>query len=167
VVLVLDLARDAAGVVERSEDQVAAGQRQVGGEHRALLAFALLGDLDHDRLAAFEDLLDLRVPRVLRLEVERLLHDVADGEEAVSLAAVLDEGGVQAGLDRGDGAPVDVAADEAAIGDLDLVVLQGRVADDRQAHFLRALGVDQHAAGHGVSFNLSSRWVECGGPMGR
>ena len=149
-VLVLDLARHAAGVVERGQHQVAAGEREAGGERRALLADGVLGHLDDDRLALLQDVLDARVA-ALGLAVVGLGDHVLDGQEAVALGAVVDEGGVQAGLDVGDDAAVDVAAGEARFGDVHLVVLQGVALDDGDTQLFRTLRVDQHSASQDVS----------------
>src|SRR4029079_6910994 len=56
--LVGDLARDADAVEPGHQDQVAAGDADVGREGRALGADALLDDLDEHLVAAAEDLLD-------------------------------------------------------------------------------------------------------------
>ena len=53
-----DLARDAHVFERRHVDHVAAGQRDVRGDARALLAQRLLGDLNDDLLAFFEQVAD-------------------------------------------------------------------------------------------------------------
>ena len=64
--------------------------------------------------------------------------DVLDRQEAMPLGAVVDEGGVQAGLDAGDDAAVDVAAGQARLGDVHLVVFQDVPLDDGDAALLDA-----------------------------
>ena len=156
-----------AGV--RHQDAVAAGERQIGGERRALVAALLLDHLDQHDLAALDDLLDLvaaQQPRALPgLLVEvlgRLLVgvgrdrerrvvaaasrgglvgarrrprpprrpagsgslqqlpvglrdlvvvgvDLAERQEAVALAAIVDERRLERGFDPGDLGEVDVS----------------------------------------------------------
>ena len=93
----------------------------------------LAGDLNHDRLPFFEHVLDAGTCPLLGLLVEGILHDVLNREETVALHAVVDKGGVQAGLDVGDDAEVDVAASEAALGDVYFVVVERRVTGDCDA----------------------------------
>ena len=58
-VLALDAARDAAAArVVRHQHQVAAGERDEGGERRALVAALVLVDLDDQLLAFLERVLD-------------------------------------------------------------------------------------------------------------
>ena len=66
---------------------VAAGERQIGGERRALAAALFLDDLHQDDLAALDDLLDLVGAHAPARALRHLLHGV--------LGADL--------LDRGDG----------------------------------------------------------------
>ncbi len=55
-----DLARDAAAARRvRHQHRIAAGERQIGGERRALVAALFLDDLHQQDLAALDDFLDL------------------------------------------------------------------------------------------------------------
>ena len=67
---------------------------------------------------------------------------ILDRKEAVSLGPVVDKGGVEARLYGGDDAPVDIAARQAALGDLDLEVLQHIAFDDGDAELFRHTGID-------------------------
>ena len=59
-----DLARHAAAAAGvRHQHAIAPGERQVGGQRRALVAALFLGDLHQHDLPALDDLLDLVVPR--------------------------------------------------------------------------------------------------------
>ncbi len=107
-------------------------------------------DLDDDGLALFEDFLDAGM-RGVRLAVEGLGDDVLNGQETVALGAVVDEGGVQAGLNAGDDSAVDVAAGEAGFRYVDFVVLQDVALDDGDTQLFRPLRVDQHSASQAVS----------------
>ena len=60
----------------------------------------------------------------------------------MALRTVVDKRGVEAGLDRCDHAARDLAAGQAALGDLDLEVLQDIVLDNRDAELLRYTGID-------------------------
>ncbi|MEZ5313574.1 MAG: hypothetical protein R2862_07925 [Thermoanaerobaculia bacterium] len=154
--LVLDLARHPAGVVERGEDQVAAGEREVGGDRGALRSLGFAGDLHHDRLALLQDVVDLRPAPRFGILVARLVDDVLDGEEAVLAAAEVDEGGVQGGLEVGDDTAVDVAPRQTALSHFDLVVFEPEIGDDRDTQLLRASGVDQHLSRQANSWMIRS-----------
>ena len=94
---------------------------------------------------------------------------VLDGQEAVALQAVVDERGVQAGLDVGDDPAVDVAAGQPRLGDVHLVVFQVVAMDDGDTQLFRALRVDQHLATQ-VRSNLRGYRdfaSACGGMDGR
>ena len=58
VFVAFDFARDADAAEGRHEDQVAAGDADVGGEGRAFGAHAFFDDLDEDFVAALEDVLN-------------------------------------------------------------------------------------------------------------
>ena len=79
-----DLAGDAAaarGV--RHQHAVAAGEAQVGGQRRALVAALLLDDLHQQDLADLEDLLDLVAALAHRLARRALLLDVVAADRLV------------------------------------------------------------------------------------
>src|SRR5690606_14718514 len=96
------------------------GDGEVRGEGRALGADALLEDLDLDLVAAAEALLNGRSLAARGLLADALGGlvvltgevagvDVGDVEEPVLFDAEVDEGGLDGGLDVGDGADVNVA----------------------------------------------------------
>ena len=104
----------------RHEHQVAARQRDVRGDARALGAERLLEHLDHDLLALVQPLLDRRAahaPPPLLLGGEQvlgqLLEHVGDVEERVALEPEVDERRLHAGQHARDPALVDVADDAA------------------------------------------------------
>ena len=85
-----DLAADAAaarGV--RHQHRIAAGERQIGGQRRALGAALLLDHLHQHHLPALDDLLDLVLPARARHALGHFLHGVgaADRFDDLFLAA--------------------------------------------------------------------------------
>ena len=80
-----DLARDAAAAAGvRHQHRIAAGEREIGGERRALVAALFLDDLDQQDLAALDDFLDL----VLRAMGSPALGDLL---ERIAAADLLDD----------------------------------------------------------------------------
>ena len=115
--LTLDAAGYAAGAgIVGHEHQIAPGQADEGGERGALVAALLLLDLDDDLLALGQGGLDA----VLAVAAEVVLGDLLEREEAVPIAAVVDEGGFQTRLDAGDAPLVDVGLALLAAADLDV-----------------------------------------------
>src|SRR5262249_8402697 len=117
--LALDAARDAAAArVVRHQHEVAAGERDVRGERRALVAALVLVDLD-DELHPFAELVlhpaataavavvVLAVAAARALQV--LARDFLERQEAVALSAVVDEARFEARLDARNHGLVDVA----------------------------------------------------------
>src|SRR5215211_2252699 len=136
-----EAAADAEGVVLGLQHQVAAGQRHLGGQAGPLGPDGVLGDLDEDRLAGLEDLLD---PRGLAVEVLLVVVDLAGVQHGVAAPADVDEGGLHAGQDVLDPAEVDVADHRAARLAGHVVLDQGRALEHADLGPLGALG-DDHA----------------------
>ncbi len=131
----LDLARDAAELAGRHEDQVAAGERDVGRDPGALEAARLLDDLDQHVVAAADLLVD-GVAGAARgdldvADVERRLVDVVDVEEGVAAQPDVAEAGAHAGQDVDDLPFVDRADD--ALFALDVDLRETTVLEDRDA----------------------------------
>ncbi|MNS90174.1 hypothetical protein D3C72_1242120 [compost metagenome] len=144
-VLALDAARYATATrVVRHQHQVAAGQRDKGGQGGALVAALFLLDLDDQFLAFVQGVLDARVAHVHAVLEERTGHFL-ERQEAVALFAVVDEAGFQRGLDAGDDALVDVALALLAPGGFDVDIDQFLTIDDRDAQFFLLRRVEQHA----------------------
>ena len=117
-----EAAADADARAVRRVDQVAAGDRDVHREPRALRLQRVLDHLDEDLLARLDQLVDPRAfagaaaaPRRLRAVRQ---DDLVDVQEAVALEADVDEGGLHAGQDVVDLALVDVADDRATTATL-------------------------------------------------
>ena len=143
-VVAFDAARHAtaARVVGHQHD-VAAGQRDKGGQGRALVAAFFLFDLDDQFLAFLDHLVDAGLAGGHAFG-EILTRDFLERQEAVAVFAVVDEAGFQRGLDAGDDGLVDVALALFAPFDFDFVVEEFLSIDDGQAAFFRLRGIDQH-----------------------
>ena len=74
--------------------------------------------------------------------------DFAEGEEAVPVAAVFDEGRLQAGLYPDHLGEIDVALELALGRCLDIEILEPVTIQHHHAGFFRVRGVDQHSLGH-------------------
>ena len=75
--------------------------------------------------------------------------DLAEGEEAVAVAAVLDEGGLEARLHPHDAGEVDVALQRAAVLGLEVEILNPVPVQHHHPRLFGVGGIDQHALGHG------------------
>jgi hypothetical protein len=80
-----------------------------------------------------------------RRRLEVAAGDFLEGQEAVALGAVIDEGGFEAGLDAGDDALVDVALALLLVGGFDVEVDQLLTIDDRDAQLFGLRRIEQHA----------------------
>ncbi len=125
---VLEATRDARPLAVRHVDEEAPGQRDLGRQAGALRLHRVLDRLDHDRLAALDQILDL--PRALPA-LELGPDDLVDVEEPVLLEADLDERGLHPGEDVVDDSEVDVARDRAALRALEVDLGDPVVLEDR------------------------------------
>ncbi|MNS73921.1 hypothetical protein D3C72_1073800 [compost metagenome] len=154
-VVALDAARHATatGVVGHQHD-IAAGQRDEGGEGRALVAAFFLFDLDGEFLAFTDHVLDAGLAGRHAFG-EILLGDFLERQEAVAVFAVVDETGFERRLDAGHDRLVDVALALFAPFDFDFVVEQFLPVDDGQAAFFGLRGIDQHPLHDALSLYVS------------
>ncbi|WP_349629979.1 hypothetical protein [Bradyrhizobium tropiciagri] len=74
--------------------------------------------------------------------------DFAEGQEAVTVAAILDEGGLQRRLYARDLGEVNVAAQLFALGGLEIKLFDAIAADHNDPGLFRVGGIDQHLVGH-------------------
>ena len=101
-----DLAADAAAARRvRHQHRIAAGERQIGGERRALGAALLLDHLHQHDLPALDDFLDLVLPAQPRRALGHFLHGVGAADQfddfLLAFGAVgVDFGDVGGGTDR-------------------------------------------------------------------
>jgi hypothetical protein len=74
--------------------------------------------------------------------------DFAEGEEAVAVAAIFDEGRLQRRLYARDLGEVDIAAQLLALGGLEIKFFDAIAADHNDPGLFRMGGIDQHLVGH-------------------
>jgi hypothetical protein len=72
----------------------------------------------------------------------------AEGEEAVAVAAIFDEGRLQRRLYPRDLGEVDIAAQLLALGGLEIKLFDAIAADHNDPGLFRVGGIDQHFVGH-------------------
>ncbi len=136
----------------------AAAAAAAAGLVAALLALATLRALAAlTALLAFGALLVLALGPRLLLEERHPVGDrnlvvvgvdLAEGEEAVAVAPVLDEGGLQRRLDPRDLGEIDVAAQLAAASGLEVEFLDLGTLDRHHPGLFRVGGIDEHLVGH-------------------
>ena len=143
-VLAFDAAADTtAARVVRHQHDIAAGQRNEGGQRRTLVAALFLFDLHQQFIAFLDHVLDARLAG-RHAGGEELARDFLERQKAVAVFAVVDETGFQAGLDAGHDGLVNIALALFAPFDLDFVIEQLLSIDDGQAPLFGLGGIDQH-----------------------
>ena len=144
-VFALDAARHATGTrVVGHQHQEAAGERDEGGEGGALVAAFFLFDLDDDFLTLGEQVAHVVAPAV-RVLAEVVLGDFLQRQEAVALRAVIDEAGLERGLDARDSSFVDVGFLLFLGRDFDGKVVQLLAINQRDAQLLLLSCIDEHS----------------------
>jgi hypothetical protein len=143
--LVADATREGDAGLARGVDQVAAGQRQLGGEPRPLVGERVLGHLDEERFALVDAAIDLG--RAVLGAGARGEHRLAGGQEAVAREADIDEGGVEPGRHPIHPAEEDVADNAAAARALDQHLAYPAVGDQRHPGLEQAV-VDEDLVDH-------------------
>jgi hypothetical protein len=138
-------ARHATGArVVGHQHQEAAGEGDEGGEGGALVATFFLLDLDDDFLALGEQVAHVVAPAV-RVLAEVVLGDFLQRQEAVALRAVVDEAGLERGLDARDPSFVDVGFLLFLGRDFDGKVVQLLAINQRDAQLLLLSCIDEHS----------------------
>ena len=74
--------------------------------------------------------------------------DLAEGEEAMAVAAILDKGGLERGLHPGHFGEIDVSAELFVAGGFEVEIVNLAVVDDRHPCFFGMGGVDKHQSAH-------------------
>jgi hypothetical protein len=113
------------------------GATPVGAVFAFLLGFAM------GTLIGFDQRLTIRDRDLIIVGM-----DFAEGEEAVPVAAIFDEGGLQGRLYARNFGEVDVAAQLLALGSLEIKFFNAIAADHNDPGLFRVGGVDQHFVGH-------------------
>ena len=130
-----DAARDAAPTrVVGHQYQVAACQRNEGGQGSALVAAFVLVYLNNQLLADAQCILDARLAG-FKVRLEIAARDFLEGQKAVAIGAVVNKGRFEAGLDAGDDGFVDIALALFFGGRLDVDVDQFLTINNRDAEF--------------------------------
>nr|WP_309144746.1 hypothetical protein [Bradyrhizobium sp. CCGB12] len=83
--------------------------------------------------------------------------DFAEGEEAVAVAAIFDESGLERGFDPGDLGEVDIPAQLLALCGLEIKLFDAIAADHDDPGLLRVGGIDQHLVGHVLTLGGGGR----------
>jgi hypothetical protein len=93
--------------------------------------------------------------------------DFAEGEEAVAVAAIFDEGGLERGFDPGDLGEVDIPAQLLALRGLEIKLFDAIAADHDDPGLFRVGGIDQHLVGHVLTLGGGGRdspWAQAALP---
>jgi hypothetical protein len=144
LVFVLDLLRHARGRHRRHADQIARGDRDVGGQTRALGAERVFDHLDHDHVALVHQLVDLVAARL-----PRRADDVGSVQKGRTLQTDVDEGRLHPRQYATDTPLVDVADQTAALGALDDDLLHHAVLDHGDAGLGRG-DIDENLFTHSI-----------------
>ncbi|WP_311982162.1 hypothetical protein [Bradyrhizobium japonicum] len=84
--------------------------------------------------------------------------DFAEGEEAVAVAAIFDESGLERGFDPCDLGQVDIPAQLLALRGLEIKLFDAIAADHDDPGLLRVGGIDQHLVGHVLTLGGGGRF---------
>jgi hypothetical protein len=87
--------------------------------------------------------------------------DFAEGEKAVTVAAIFDEGGLKGRFYARDLGEVDVAAQLFALGGLEIKLFDTIAADHNDPGLFQVGGVDQHFVGHFGTLDGGGRVYRC------
>ncbi|WP_269465440.1 hypothetical protein [Bradyrhizobium sp. CCGE-LA001] len=83
--------------------------------------------------------------------------DFAEGEEAVAVAAIFDESGLERGFDPRDLGEVDIPAQLLALRGLEIKLFDAIAADHDDPGLFRVGGIDQHLVGHVLTLGGGGR----------
>ena len=156
-VVTLDTAADATPTrVVGHEHHVATSQADERGQRRAFVAALFFFDLHQERLTLFDHVLNARLADGHAFS-KVLAGDFFEGQEAVTVFAVVNKAGFERRLDTGHHRLVDVALALFATFNFDFVVEEFLSVDDGQAALFSLRGVDQHPFHD--AFLLLSAWA--------
>ncbi|MGV7218009.1 hypothetical protein [Bradyrhizobium sp. UFLA05-112] len=83
--------------------------------------------------------------------------DFAEGKEAVAVAAIFDEGGLEGRFDPCDLGEIDIAAQLLALRGLEIKLFDAIAADHDDPGLFRVGGIDQHLVGHVLTLGGGGR----------
>ena len=126
------------------EHQTASGQRDIGAEVGALGGGLLFVDLDDELLAFAQHPLNLGLGPILGFFLVIVGMHFRQGQETVALPAVVDKGGLEAGLDIDHDAFVNIGLGGFPGGGLQGQLFNMAFFDDGDPKNLRVGGVDKH-----------------------
>ena len=150
-----DAARDTtAAWIVRHQYQIAARQRNVGGECRALVAALVLLNLNEEFLSDFEVLRNLAARAFAVFALHVLAGQFLEREEAVALCAVVDKYRFERGLHAGNPGFVNIAFTLLLAGVFDIEINELLPVNDGNAQFFCLRCIKQHAF-HDSSFSRS------------
>jgi hypothetical protein len=132
-----DLALDALAIAAAARIAVARAAASAGAVLALFLGFAVGAFVRLDQRLTVGDR-DLIIVGV----------DFAEGEEAVAVAAIFDEGRLQGRLYARDLGEVDIAAQLLALGGLEVKLFDAIAADNNDPGLFRVGSIDQHFVGH-------------------
>jgi hypothetical protein len=143
----------AGGLIRRGIDDLAANALALGSAARAAMTRAparraMLAFLLGLAMGAFLGL-DQRLP-VGDRDLVIIGMDFAESKKAMTVAAILDEGGLQRGFDPRDLGEIDVAAKLFALRGFEIKFFDAVAADHHDPGLFRVRGVDQHLVGHEI-----------------
>src|SRR5574343_1101850 len=127
--------------IVRHQNQVAAGQRNVGGQRGALVAAFVLVDLDDQFLTFLQRFLDLGAAD-FGTGLEIGAGDFLERQEAVAIGTVIDEAGFEGRFDPGDDPLVDVALALFLGGGLNVEINQFLTIDNGDTEFFRLCRIE-------------------------
>jgi hypothetical protein len=141
-----DVAADALALTAAAGVAVARAAAAVGAVLALFLGFAmgLLIGLDQRLPIGDRDLIIVGM-------------DFAEGEEAVAIAAIFDESGLERGFDPCDLGEVDISSQLLALRGLEIKLFDAIAADHDDPGLFRVGGIDQHLVGHVLTLGGGGR----------
>ncbi|MDN5001964.1 hypothetical protein ACFQZO_13810 [Bradyrhizobium sp. GCM10027634] len=141
-----DVAADALAMTAAAGIAVARAAAAMGAVLALFLGFAmgLLFGLDQSLPVGDRDLVVVGM-------------DFAEGEEAMAVAAIFNEGGLERGFDPGDLGEVDIPAQLLALCGLEVKLFDAIAADHDDPGLFRVGGIDQHLVGHVLTLGGGGR----------
>ncbi len=133
-----------AARIVRHQNQVTAGEGDIGGQGGALVATLVLVDLNNEFLAFLQRFVDLGTTNLdARLEIGT--GNFLERQKAMAVRAVVDEAGFETGFDAGDDRLVDVALALFLGGRFNVQVNQFLTINNGDTEFFSLCRIEKHA----------------------